>query len=93
MKRGNFATADLYLAAFLIVKGARLERIDRSNPRRVRFVFSSVDPALVAAYWRGEARVGALQFAEAIRRAKTLIFRRDLMMEKDSATPASLEEP
>ena len=65
MEREKFQTKDLYLASFLLACGARLERVDRSNPRRVQFEFRGVDPALIAAYWRGEA----------IRRVKSLIFK------------------
>ena len=75
MERKKFQTKDLYLASFLLVRGARLERVDRSNPRRVQFEFRGVDPALIAAYWRGEAQVAALPFVEAIRRVKSLIFK------------------
>jgi len=43
VKRMPFATNDLYLSSALLAYGAKLSRIDRSNPRRQKFIF---DPKL-----------------------------------------------
>ena len=42
MKTNNtpkFSTSNFYLAAFLLVKGLSLIRLDRTNPKRCEFVF------------------------------------------------------
>ena len=39
MENQNFKTTDFYSAVFLLAKGYKLIKIDKTNPRRFCFVF------------------------------------------------------
>ena len=39
----NYACSDLYCASFLSLSGAELDSIDRSDPKRHQFIFSSAE--------------------------------------------------
>ncbi len=72
----TFATSDFYLAALLMANRLRIVELDRSNPRRVRFVFedSPIRKCLVVEFLNSEATVNAQAFIAAIRHLKRILY-------------------
>ncbi len=70
---GNYATADLYMAAFVEASGVSHRQIDRRDPRRVRFVFPPVEEKLLNAWSVATAMVNAVAYSNSIKKLKRLI--------------------
>lgn len=74
MEKKRFESSDLYLAAYLMSlprRGLNLERVDRSNPRRVVFTLSGCpDDADLANYAKGTALVSVGPFVANLRTLK-----------------------
>lgn len=92
-------TTDIYLAAALMSLGAKLENVDREDPRHMEFqmvmempkfespvltnAVTAPDPAksltlteYEKCWMNGELMVNAVQFAEAIKRMKSVVHSR-----------------
>lgn len=71
-----YETSDLGLASFLACEGLLIERLDKSNPRRVVFHFSDGVAAeqLAKQYWEGIARVPPLALFLAHRTLKQRLY-------------------
>jgi len=71
-----FETADLGLAAALVTSSVSLLRLNKSNPRRVIFLFkdSTYTKEKVNLYWSKELSVPALALLENMRILKTRIY-------------------
>jgi hypothetical protein len=69
---------DIYLASFLLARGATLISCDRADPSRVRFLFVRTDQLdyLVRLYWSGRAtQVPACELFECLRHLQNLAAR------------------
>lgn len=83
----TYKTRDIYLAAVLIVLGAKLDRTDKADPRHQEFHFSAnvenspVDEILHGIdfekvetdYANAELMINAVKFKEALQRMKSII--------------------
>jgi hypothetical protein len=69
-------TSDLGLAASLYTSGFRVERVDKSNPRRVVFCFKETDELnlCIAQYWAGDLMFPADSIIVSIKYLKSLIY-------------------
>jgi hypothetical protein len=67
-----FGTRDFYLAATLVCLGMEMKGLDRTDPRRVVFLFEDHPQRHVwaRAYFAGDLRVNPLNFAASIRALK-----------------------
>ena len=74
--KNQFATSDFYTAVFLLSEEYRLVSIDKTDPRRFRFVFvDNEDRAkLLEGFFNGQARVEPRKFAAAIKELKSLMY-------------------
>jgi len=62
---GSYQTSDIALASYLYCSGVHLLEIDRQNPRRCIFIFSSPEPDLLIEWQKGQSMVSALAFHNA----------------------------
>ena len=69
------STPEVAAAAFLLLQGRTLERIDEDSPRALRFVFSDAHPEDLEAFRKGAA-VPAITFAAAEKRLFSVIRQR-----------------
>ena len=76
MSENNYVTSDMYLSAFLLSQGFVLEDIDRSDGKRLGFVFQDRPdrPQLVHNFLSGKAIVNVADFIYQLRRAKRLLY-------------------
>jgi hypothetical protein len=78
MAEETFKTADMYVAALLLANDYAVINVDKSDPKHVRFTFSSdgdqcpIDD-IVQAYTNGTAEVNASRFVESERKIKSLL--------------------
>jgi len=74
--KNQFTTSDFYTAVFLLSEEYRLVSIDKTDPRRFRFVFvDNEDRAkLLEGFFNGQARVEPRKFAAAIKELKSLMY-------------------
>lgn len=71
-------TKDLYLAACFICYGHSLEDVDKSDPRHMKFVFTGEGLKSLETKWISrDLSVPAADFADAIRKMKSLIHSED----------------
>lgn len=77
--KNEFTTKDFYLSAYLLSQGLRLVRLDKSEPRKVYFVFHDVEAraSLVEDFLFGRAQVEPKQFVAAIKEVKQLLYTND----------------
>ena len=68
-----YATADLYMAAYVEACGVPHRQIDRRDPRRVRFIFPQVEEKLLNAWSTASAMVNAIAYSNSIKKLKRLI--------------------
>lgn len=73
-----FKTADMYVAALLLANDYAVINTDKSDPKHVRFTFSSDGDQrpmddIVQAYTNGTAEVNASRFVESERKIKSLL--------------------
>jgi len=73
---GVYRTSDLYVAAFLLLKGLQIQGLDRHNPRRCDFIFRDREdrPRLVQTFVSGQAIGNLPDFIFYIRKAKRLLY-------------------
>lgn len=71
-----FNTSDLGLASALVSAGIRLSDLDKSNPRRVEFIFEGTDEVLqlVDDYWANNLRVSPLTYFNSMKMLKNRIY-------------------
>lgn len=76
MSHENYKTTDLGLSATLTVVGFPVLDIDKTNPRRVVFLFEASDELddSVKKYWSGELKVSANSLLDGIKYLKALIY-------------------
>jgi hypothetical protein len=74
--KDQFNTHDLALAAALVECGYPLSHLDRSNPRRVVFVFddSTELAAIVVNYWHDDISVNPKSYFDTLKHLKTRIY-------------------
>ena len=74
--KNQFATSDFYTAVFLLSEEYRLVSIDKTDPRRVRFVFADSEgrAKLLEGFFNGRARVEPRKFTAAIKELKSLMY-------------------
>ena len=80
MKNENeFQTKDFYLAVYALTQGAKLSRLDRTDPRRVVFVFENVKGKenLVRDFLYRKALIEPQDFVEKIKTLKQFLYSND----------------
>ena len=79
-RNGTYKTSDIYVAAWLLSKGLQIERLDRSNPRRVDFIFEDREdrPELVHSFVCGRAEGNLPDFIFYLRKTKRLLYSREI---------------
>lgn len=76
MMENQFATSDFYTAVFLLSEEYQLISIDKSDPRRFRFVFADDKDRekLLEGFFNGQAKVEPRKFVAAIKELKSLMY-------------------
>jgi len=71
----QFQTSDFYLAAFLRAKGLMLLNVEKTNPRRVLFIFEDKKDRqnLVEDFLFGRTQIEPKSFISAIKELKQLL--------------------
>ncbi len=71
-----YRVSDLALASTLLCLGCRLWATDRSDERRVSFVFERNEglDEILENYWTGQLRVEPVAFFSAVKQAKNRIY-------------------
>lgn len=71
-----YRTPDLATAAFLLCRGADFKGLEPLDPRRLAFVFEPAEDCtpLAERFASGKAMVKARDYADAMKRAKHLVF-------------------
>jgi hypothetical protein len=71
-----YTTTDLGCAAGLVVAGSELLELDRSNVRRVVFIFNRSGKLSddFEAYWRGDLSIDAKSYFEALKWLKARVY-------------------
>lgn len=74
--KNYYETTDLGLAASLTASGFAVSNIDKSNPRRVIFVFENTGnlQEVIEQYWSNRLLLPASALLEQIRQLKTRIY-------------------
>ncbi|MBA7677037.1 hypothetical protein ES703_85285 [subsurface metagenome] len=77
---GTYRTSDFYVATYLLYKGLQIQGIDRHNPRRSEFIFLDREdrPQLVQSFLCGQAAGNLPDFIFYIRKAKRLLYSREV---------------
>ena len=70
-----YETSDIALAAFLYCSATHLSEINRTNPQRCVFVFTSPKLELISKWQEGRAIVNALAYFNAYQTLKAKLFR------------------
>jgi predicted RNA-binding protein YlxR (DUF448 family) len=71
----QYITSDFYLSAFLLSKGLKLIKVDKSNPQRALFIFEDREDRqkLVEEFLYSRASVNPKEFVIAIKELKQLL--------------------
>jgi hypothetical protein len=71
----QFKTTDFYLSAFLLAKGLKLIKVDKSAPQRALFIFEDKEERqkLVEEFLYSRANVNPKEFVVAIKELKQLL--------------------
>jgi Domain of unknown function (DUF5659) len=72
--KNEFKTSDLYLSAFLQVRGAHLSHIERNNPQRCIFIFDNCDETSLSEWNKGTAETNAVAYTNALQRLKRTLY-------------------
>lgn len=74
--KNQFTTSDFYAAVFLLTENYRLEHIDKSDPRRFRFVFADREgrAELLEGFFNGQTKVEPRKFTASIKELKSLMY-------------------
>jgi len=77
---GIYKTSDIYITAWLLLKGLQLAGIDRCDSRRCQFIFidRSDRRQLVNEFQCGSATGNVVDFVFYMRRAKRLLYSREV---------------
>lgn len=77
---GTYRTSDLYVTAWLLSNGLQIRGLDRHNPRRNDFIFRDREdrPQLVHSFLCGRAVGNLADFVFNLRRAKRLLYSREI---------------
>lgn len=69
-------TSDLGLAASLTAAGFSVLELDKSNPRRIEFVFEDSQKlqTAISSYWRKELMVPGMTLMESIKQLKSRMY-------------------
>ena len=72
----TYRTSDFYICAWLLSKGLQLQGLDRSNKRRITFIFIDREdrPQLVKSFACGQAIGNLSDFIYYIRKTKKLLY-------------------
>lgn len=72
----SFLTSDLGLTAALLSHGCQIEKMDRTNPGKIKFVVRGNDDLnrLIQGYWSKDLRVDALSYFESLKNIKSRIY-------------------
>ena len=72
----QFITSDFYTAVFLLAKEYKLVGINKSDPRRFRFIFEDQEgrAKLLEGFFNGKAKVEPRKFVNAIKELKSLMY-------------------
>jgi len=74
MKNNKYiSTSDFNLASYLIARNCKVEYLDRSNPKRVQFVFVEVPQIFINDFWANKS-VNVIDFMEAQQMLKRRLF-------------------
>lgn len=75
-----YKTSDLYIAAWLLSQGLRLQDIDRHNRQRCDFIFEDRPdrPELVNQFMCGSAIGNVADFIYYLKRARRLLYSREV---------------
>lgn len=70
-----YVTTDLNVAAYLALR-FRLETLDRSNPRKVRFTFQDSEELqkAIVEYWNNEATVSPMALLSSVKNLKHRLY-------------------
>ena len=76
----TYRTSDIYIASYLLSKGLELQGIDRRNSQRCDFIFIDREdrPDLVRAFMCGQAEGNLPDFLYHFKRAKRLLYSREV---------------
>ncbi len=76
LPNNEFQTSDFYLTVFLRTNGLRIRRLDKTNPRNVKFIFEDCPArkSLVQDYLYGDPLVPLKEFVNYIKEVKNLIY-------------------
>ena len=76
----TYRTSDIYIASYLLSKGLELQDIDRHNSQRCNFIFIDREdrPNLVRAFMCGQAEGNRPDFLYHFKRAKRLLYSREV---------------
>lgn len=71
-----YRTSDLYVAAWLLLNGLALEKVDHSDQRRCTFIFEDRPdrPQLVHEFLHGSAVGNVVDFTYSLRKVKRLLY-------------------
>lgn len=77
---GTYRTSDLYIAAWLLSRGLELKDINWSNRQRCDFIFEDKPerPELVRQFICGSATGNVADFIYYLKRAKRLLYSREI---------------
>lgn len=79
-KMGIYKTSDIYIASYLLSKGLELQGIDKRDSRRCDFIFidRADRPNLVRSFLCGQAEGNVPDFLYHFKRAKRLLYSREV---------------
>ncbi|MBI5414469.1 hypothetical protein HZA38_03050 [Candidatus Peregrinibacteria bacterium] len=71
-----YRTSDFVLGSVLLAEGFRLEKLDRSNPKRVEFCFLDSDELqdTVQMFWHDELKINPRQLSLSQRTLKNYLY-------------------
>jgi len=72
MKDAELAISDLHLAAYLLVRGFKVIRLEGPLGRR-EFIFAEVPTEVIASFYGGDDRVSARALLDALRNLRGLL--------------------
>ena len=72
----TFSTSDFYIACYALTRGAKISHLDRTDPRRVVFVFEDTEngESVVRDFLYRKALVEPQDFVEKIKVLKQLLY-------------------
>ena len=71
----TYKTSDTELAAYLMLEGATLVRLENENPRRIAFLLNGLQEwdGFRQKYWQHEAQVSPMKYAGTLRQLKAAV--------------------